>query len=209
MAGNLARRGGVVPLLIGVAVLSAASYFLLFAPKLAEVRRLQAEVRAREAEAGEALRHLAEAAGSPGDRVRRDEERARAWRERVPASPEIDRLMEQLSREAVRHRLRDFRLTAGSASEVPGDAGAEAALGPAGAGEADRARAVPEREANRGFGEIRLRMAFSSGYKELAAFLDALPRMRRLVAIRAMTVREREGRMEASIDVSAFWKEKL
>lgn len=201
MPKRLAKREGVFPLLLGVALLSVASYLLVFSPKLRELRRLQAEVRSRTAEAGEALRLWGETAQAPGEGIRREEERVHAWRERVPDTPDVERLMDEVSREAVRHRLKDFRLT------VPADAGGEkggggAAQGPGAPGEG------AEKERPKEFGEVRFRVTFVSTYKDMAAFVDGIPRIRRLLAIRSLSVRERDGEMETSLDLSAYWKGK-
>lgn len=202
MLKNLAKRQGLVPLLLGVVLLSAASYLFLFAPKLREVRRLQAEVRAREAEAAEALRAWGEAVQVGPGVLRRDEERVRAWRKRVPDAPRVEDLMEELTREAVRRGLRDVRIAVPVEADPGRGDGRSSVEGPGAGGEARR------KEQQGPLGEIRLRVTFVSGYQEMASFVDALPRMQRLVAIGSLSVRRREGRMETTVDLSAYWREK-
>src|SRR3990172_8605650 len=56
------------------------------------------------------------------------------------------------------------------------------------------------------WGEIRFRVAFFSTYKEMAAFLDGVPRMKRLLSIRNLEVSEKEGEMETTLELSAFYR---
>ena len=104
----------------------------------------------------------------------------------------------------VHRQLREFRLSvsggmdaasAGGAAQGP-VAGAPAPGGTSGEGGAP--------ESGPSFTEIRYRLVFCSGYRDLADFLDDLPRLKRLVAIRSVTIRETEGKTETALEISIF-----
>ncbi len=201
------RKGGIVPLVLVLCALSAVSYLLVFSPKIREVRRLQVEVAAREAEMGSAVRLWGEMLTSEDEATRRLEERARDWRERVPEAPETDRLMAEIGRRAVLHDLRAFRLTVpvesgpgGSgavevATAAPGAPSASGASAAAGTGQENPA--MPQ--------EVRLRLTFRSSYRDLAAFVDGIPRMKRLLSLRSLSVHEKDGAMESTVEISAYY----
>jgi Tfp pilus assembly protein PilO len=186
---------GIFPMLGVLAVASIVSYLLFFGPKLREVRRLQAEVTAKELEMGRSLQTWSAIARTPGDETRRWEERVLEWREKVPETPDTDRLMSEIVKEAVSHNLRGFRLT------IPADGKAEKsgmAEGPGAATEEKESDKVKE------FGEIRLHLSFFSTYRDMAELVEGIPKMRRLLAIRALTVKEKDGEMETVLELSAF-----
>ncbi|HEY7585589.1 MAG TPA: type 4a pilus biogenesis protein PilO, partial [Candidatus Deferrimicrobiaceae bacterium] len=61
-------------------------------------------------------------------------------------------------------------------------------------------------EKNASAEEIRLRLSFSSTYRDMAEFVDGIPRMKRLLSIRSVVVKEREGEMETTLELSAFYR---
>ncbi len=201
------RKGGVVPLVLVLCALSAASYLLVFSPKIREVRRLQAEVAAREAEMGSAVRLWGEMLASEDEATQRLEARARDWRERVPEAPETDRLMAEIGRRAVLHDLRAFRLTvpvesgpaAGAAVEVSttGPGAPPAAGAPPAGGAGPENPAMPQ--------EVRLRLTFRSSYRDLAAFVDGIPRMKRLLSLRSLNIHEKDGATESTVEMTAYY----
>jgi Tfp pilus assembly protein PilO len=52
--------------------------------------------------------------------------------------------------------------------------------------------------------ESRFRLTFRSTYRDLAEFLDGIPRARRLLTIRSVSVKEKEDAMAAEIELSAW-----
>jgi Tfp pilus assembly protein PilO len=52
--------------------------------------------------------------------------------------------------------------------------------------------------------EARFRLTFRSTYRDLAEFLDGIPRARRLLTIRSVTVKEKADAMTAEIELSAW-----
>lgn len=189
------RKDGILRVLGVLAILSVLSYFLVFAPKLREVRRLQAEVALKETEMANSLRMWGTMARTAGDENRRWEDLVRVWRERVPDTPETDRLMAEIGREAVNHNLKGFRLT------IPTDGKA----GKSGVAEGPGAATEePERDKSKAFGELRLQLSFFSTYRDMAGFVEGVPRMKRLMAIRTLTVKEKDGEMETTLDLAAF-----
>src|SRR3972149_9742192 len=56
MSFRLPWKEGILPVVLGLAALGAASYFLLFAPELREIRSLRAEIAAKDAEVAEAMK---------------------------------------------------------------------------------------------------------------------------------------------------------
>jgi hypothetical protein len=93
---------------------------------------------------------------------------------------------------AVRHNLKVFGLTVAPAAapEQVGDPAAAGAVATA----PEKGEAV----------EVRFRLAFRSTYKDLAEFLDGIPRARRLLTIRSVSVREKADAMAAEIELSAW-----
>ena len=73
------RKEGILPVVLGLAALGAASYFLLFAPELRTIRSLRAEIAAKDAEVSEAMKLRTEVAQSSVGEGVRWEERLRAW----------------------------------------------------------------------------------------------------------------------------------
>ncbi|GAB4238220.1 MAG: hypothetical protein OHK0028_15730 [Deltaproteobacteria bacterium] len=182
-------KEGILPLALGLAALCAVSWFVLFSPELRTIRSLRAEIAAKDAEVAEALRLRAEVAESSGREGARWEERLRTWERRVPSTPDTGRLLEEIGDLAVRHRLESFGLTVAPASA------AQAETEPGGASAAGGKNAPVE---------TRFRMTFRSTYRDLAEFLDDLPRMRRLLTIRSVSVKEKAGAMAAEVEVSSW-----
>jgi Tfp pilus assembly protein PilO len=191
------KKGGVLHLFGALFALSAVSYFLVFAPKLREVQRLKEDVEARQAGMDSALRLWGRMASTGGEESRRWEEQAKAWRERVPETPETDGLMAEVARNVVLHNLKGFRLS------IPADGKAEKSGTVEGPGASAEGTA---QEKNASAEEIRLRLSFSSTYRDMAEFVDGIPRMKRLLSIRSVVVKEREGEMETTLELSAFYR---
>lgn len=197
MKENL-RKERILAALGILAVLSAVSYLLLFGPKIKELARLKAEAAAKETELGNSIQMWGAMARSGGEETRRWEEQVVAWRERFPENPETDRLMSEIGREAVSHNLKGFRLVlpADATKEKSGAAEGPAASAPEGA----------EQEKPKPYGEIRLRLTFYSTYRDMAEFVDGIDGMRRVLSIRSLVVREKDGEMETSMEMSAFYR---
>jgi len=186
------RKEGILPVVSGLAALGAASYFLLFAPELRTIRSLRAEIAAKDAEVSEAMKLRTEVAQSRVGEGARWEERLRAWDRRVPSTPDTENLLAEIGEMAVRHNLKVFGLTVAPAA-APAQAGDPAAMG-AGAPAPEKGGAV----------EVRFRLTFRSTYRDLAEFLDGIPRARRLLTIRSVSVREKADAMAAEIELSAW-----
>jgi hypothetical protein len=184
--------------LIGaLAALSAVSYLLVFAPKIRELQRLREDVDARQAEMGSALRLWGRMASTGDAESRAWEEQVMSWRERVPESPETEALMTEIVRHAVIHNLKGFRLS------IPTDAKVEKG----GTVEGPGLSAEAESRNVSGFaGELRLRLSFFSTYRDMAGFVDGVPRMKRLLSIRSVDVNEKDGEMETTLELSAFYR---
>ena len=186
------RKEGILPVVLGLAALGAASYFLLFAPELRAIRSLRAEIAAKDAEVSEAMKLRTEVAQSSVGEGVRWEERLRAWERRVPSTPDTGHLLAEIGEMAVRHNLKVFGLTVATAS-APAQAGDPTAAG----------AAAPAAETG-GAVEVRYRLTFRSTYRDLAEFLDEIPRARRLLTIRSVSVREKADAMAAEIELSAW-----
>ena len=189
------RKEGILPVALGLATLGVASYFLLFAPELRTIGSLRAEIAAKDAEVAGAMRLRTQVAQSRAGEGTRMEERLRVWERRVPSTPDTEHLLAEIGEMAVRHNLKAFGLTV---APVAGPAQGEAAPDPAAAGAEPSA---PEKE---GAVEARFRLTFRSTYRDLAEFLDEIPRARRLLTIRSVAVREKADAMAAEIELSAW-----
>jgi Tfp pilus assembly protein PilO len=187
----------VLPLIGVLAALSAVSYFLVFAPKIREIQRLQEEVTLRQTEMGDALRLWGRMARTGGEESRRWEEQVKAWRERVPETPKTDGLMAEIVRQVVFHNLMGFRLSVSTDAKAGRSGTVE---GPGAFTEG----AVQEK--NKFAEEFRLRLSFFSTYRDMAEFVDGIPRMNRLLSIRSVAVREKDGEMETTLELSAFYR---
>jgi len=190
------RNEGILPVALGLAVLGVASYFLLFAPELGTIRSLRTEVAAKDAEVAEAMKLRAEVAQSRVGEGARWEERLRAWERRVPSTPDTERLLAEIGEMAVRHNLKVFGLTVPppAQSTQGGDPGAAEAGAPA----PTKEEAV----------ETRFRLTFRSTYRDLAEFLDEIPRARRLLTIRSVSVKEKADAMAVEIELTA-WRRRV
>ena len=189
------RKEGILPVALGLAALGVASYFLLFAPELRTIHSLRGEIAAKDAEVAEAMKLRAEVAQSRVGEGARWEERLRTWERRVPSTPDNERLLAEIGDMAVRHNLKAFGLTVAPAAAsvlnvVAPDPTAAVAGAPA-----------PGME---GAAESRFRLTFRSTYRDLAEFLDEIPRARRLLTIRSVSVREKADDMAAEIELSAW-----
>ncbi len=174
------RKEGILPVALGLAALGVASYFLLFAPELRTIRSLRAEITAKDAEVAEAMKLRTEVAQCRVGEGARWEERLRTWERRVPSTPDAEHLLAEIGEMAVRHNLKAFGLT----------------VAPAGAG-------APA-QGKEGAVEARFRLTFRSTYRDLAEFLDEIPRARRLLTIRSVSVKEKADAMAAEIELSAW-----
>ncbi len=186
------RKEGILPVVLGLAALGVASYFLLFAPELRTIGSLRAEIAAKDAEVAEAMKLRTEVAQSRVGEGARWEERLRAWERRVPSTPDTGHLLAEIGEMAVRHNLKVFGLTVAPAagSAQGGDPAAAGAAAPA--------------QGKEGAVEARFRLTFRSTYRDLAEFLDEIPRARRLLTIRSVSVREKADAMAAEIELSAW-----
>ena len=88
MSFRLPWKEGILPVVLGLAALGAASYFLLFAPELREIRSLRAEIAAKDAEVAEAMKLRTAVAESRVGEGALWEERLRTWERRVPSTPD-------------------------------------------------------------------------------------------------------------------------
>jgi Tfp pilus assembly protein PilO len=201
MAIDIRKKEGVLPVLLGLLALAALSYRFLFVPELRKVRDLREEVARKEAEVAEtrALRTAVEESRdggreSPGLRIR-------SWEERIPPGPEPGRLLAEISGQAVRHRLGSFGLT------VVADDAEEAAPQEGAKGESAKGESASGDRKSKGAREVRYRMTFRSTYRDLAEFLDDVPRMRRLLSVRSVSIKNEEDAMAATVEVSAWHRE--
>ena len=195
MTSRWFRKEGILPVVLGLAALGAASYFLLFAPELRTIRSLRAELAVKDAEVAEAMKLRTDVAQSRVGEGTQWEARLRTWKQRVPSSPDAGHLLAEIGEMAVRHNLKSFGLTVDpAAGSAQGGAAPDPTAGAAGA------PANAEEEAV----EARFRLVFRSTYRDLAAFLDEIPRARRLLTIRSVSVREKAGAMAAEIELSAW-----
>jgi Tfp pilus assembly protein PilO len=195
MSFRMPWKEGILPVVLGLVVLGAASYFLLFAPELREIRSLRAEIAAKDAEVAEAMKLRTAVAESRVGEGALWEERLRTWERRVPSTPDTERLLAEIGEMAVRHNLKSFGLT--GASSVRSSQGGSAP---------DPSAAAPEavRDAKEGAVESRFRITFRSTYRDLAEFLDEIPRARRLLTLRSVSVKEKADAMEAEVELSAW-----
>jgi Tfp pilus assembly protein PilO len=195
--GRFAKIREIHMLLLSLIVLSALSYFLVFSSKLAEVRRLQEEVRAANADMEASLSAWEEMSHTSRSDIDILEKRVAEWRSKVPESPETESLLTELGRHAARHGLRNFRLSI--PAEGPSAAGSSVA-GPS------VVSAPQKEEAGDGSGEIRLLLSFFSTYRDMAEFLDGIPKMRRILSVNGLKIREKDGEMETDVELSAFYR---
>jgi Tfp pilus assembly protein PilO len=177
MSSRWYRKEGILPVALGLAALGVASYFLLFAPELRTIGSLRAEIAAKDAEVTEAMKLRTEVAQSRVGEGARWEERLRTWERRVPSTPDTEHLLAEIGEMAVRHNLKAFGLTVPAAGAAQGKEGAV---------------------------EARFRLTFRSTYRDLAEFLDEIPRARRLLTIRSVSVKEKADAMGAEIELSAW-----
>jgi Tfp pilus assembly protein PilO len=192
MPSRWLRKEGILPVVLVLAALGVASYFLLFAPELRTIGSLRAEIAAMDAEVAEAMKLRTEVAQSRVDEGARWEERLRTWERRVPSTPDTEHLLSEIGEMAVRHNLKVFGLTVAPAagSAQGGDPAAATAGAPA--------------QGREGAVEALFRLTFRSTYRDLAEFLDEIPRARRLLTIRSVSVKEKEDAMAAEIELSAW-----
>lgn len=186
------RKEGILPVALGLAALGVASYFLLFAPELRTIRSLRAEIAAKDAEVAGAMKLRTEVAQSRAGEGARWEERLRSWERRVPSTTDTEHLLAEIGEMAVRHNLKVFGLTV-----APAEGSVQGGASP------DPTAAAPP-TGKAGAVEARYRITFRSTYRGLAEFLDEIPRARRLLTIRSVSVKEKEGAMAAEIELSAW-----
>ena len=185
-------KEGILPVVLGLAALGVASYFLLFAPELRTIGSLRAEIAVKDAEVSEAMKLRTEVTQSRVGEGARWEERLQAWERRVPSTPDTGRLLAEIGEMAVRHNLKAFGLTVAPAAGSAQGGDPTAAVGDAPA------------QGKEGAVETRFRFTFRSTYRDLAEFLDEIPRARRLLTIRSVSVREKADAMAAEIELSAW-----
>ena len=192
MPSRWLMKEGILPVVLGLAALGAASYFLLFAPELRTIGSLRAEIAAKDAEVAGAMSLRTQVAQSRAGEGARMEERLRTWEQRVPPTPATEHLLAEIGEMAVRHNLKLFGLTVASAT------------GSAQGGDPTAAGTGAPAQGKEGAVEARFRLTFRSTYRDLAEFLDGIPRARRLLTIRSVSVREKADAMTAEIELSAW-----
>jgi len=195
MPSRWLRKEGILPVALGLTALGVASYFLLFAPELRTIASLRAEIAAKDAEVAGAMKLRTQVAQSRAGEGARMEERLRTWERRVPPAPDTEHLLAEIGEMAVRHNLKAFGLTvAPAAGSERGGVAPDTTAAIAGALAQWKAGAV----------EARYRLTFRSTYRDLAEFLDEIPRARRLLTIRSVSVREKADAMATEIELSAW-----
>lgn len=195
--GRFAKVREIHLLLGSLLVLSVLSYFLVFSPKVREVRRLQTEVLAANADMESSLTAWEEMSRTSRSDIDILEKRVAEWRSNVPESPETESLLTELGRHASRHHVRRFRLSVPAEGQsAPVSAIAGPPVAPAAAGEGSK----------EGPGEIRLQLSFVSTYRDMAGFLDGIPKMKRLLSVNGVKIREKDGEMETDVELSAFYR---
>jgi Tfp pilus assembly protein PilO len=192
MPSRWLRKEGILPVALGLTALGVASYFLLFAPELRTIASLRAEIAAKDAEVAGAMKLRTQVAQSRAGEGARMEERLRTWERRVPPTPDTEHLLAEIGEMAVRHNLKAFGLTVAPAAGSAQGGDPTAAVGDAPA------------QGKEGAVETRFRLTFRSTYRDLAEFLDEIPRARRLLTIRSVSVREKADAMAAEIELSAW-----
>jgi Tfp pilus assembly protein PilO len=180
--------------LLGIAAAMVLAWFLVYAPAIRELSRLKVEVAARQEAMDASMRQWDEMRRSREVDTPRWQATVRRWDDRLPPAPMTDALMEEITGQAVRHGLSAFRLSVPAEGNAPGTMGA--ALAGGGVAE-DNAAKLPE---------LKYEIVFRSSYRDLSAFMDELPHLRRLVALRALQVREVDGAMEAKLSISAYYR---
>jgi len=192
MRTDIRKKKRILPVLLGLLALSFASYRFLFAPELRAIAALREEIARKEVEVTDAiaLRTAVEETRGGGGKLL--DLKLRSWEQRVPVTPQNERLLAEIAEQAVRHRLGAFGLT--SVPVSPPQAAGEAAADGAAPGETVR---MPE---------VRYRMTFRSTYRDLAEFLDDIPRMRRLLTVRSVAVRGEGEVMTATVEISAWYR---
>jgi len=188
---DIRKVEGILPVLLVLLALAAASYRFLFVPEIRSIRGMKEEIARKDRELAEAVALRAAVERSRGGQRERWDERLRSWQERVPTSPETDRLLSEIGGQAVRHRLKSFEL---AAIDVAAGAARPGATG------------EPAAEGMRQLHETRYRMTFRSAYRDLAEFLDDLPRMHRLLTVRSVSVKGEGNAMTATVEVSAWYR---
>jgi Tfp pilus assembly protein PilO len=186
------KKEGILPVLLALAALAAASYHFLLAPEISTIRGMKEEIARKDRDLAEAMALRAAVEGSRAAGGQQRDVRLRSWEERVPASPETDRLLSEIGGQAVRHRLKSFGLTVVQGStekaQLPASPPAEGAA-------AEGGMRLPE---------IRYRLTFRSTYRDLAEFLDDIPRMRRLLSVRSVSVKGEGDSMVSTVEISAW-----
>ncbi len=205
MANGVLDRYKPLLLLLGsLATASLVLYAAVFAPKMRAIDGLKVEAAARQERASTSLRQWEEMPRRKDEKTRAWEEAVARFEERIPGEPEQERFMAEVGALVVRRHLREFRLSASDgvdSASAGGTAQGPVAIAPAPGGTSGEG-GTPE--SGPSFSEIRYRLLFCSAYRDLADFLDDLPRLRRLVAIRSVTIREKEGKMETTLEISIF-----
>jgi Tfp pilus assembly protein PilO len=191
------RRKEIGYLLMGLTATCALAWFALYAPAIAELKRLKAQVSAQQEAMEASMRQWSEMRASKGVETEKWEASIRRWDERLPGEPKADELMAEIGAQAVKHGLADFRLSVPSE-----DGGAASSLGSALAG-GDPAQDNVARPV-----EMKYEIVFRSSYHDLSAFVDELPRLKRLVALRSLRVKEDDDGMEAKLGISAYHRGK-
>ncbi|MBP2674047.1 MAG: Pilus assembly protein, PilO [Deltaproteobacteria bacterium] len=186
------KKEGILPVLLALAALAAASYYFLFAPEIRAIRGIKEEIARKDRDLAEAMALRAAVEGSRSGGGQRWDVRLRSWEERVPVSPDTDRLLSEIGGQAVRHRLKSFGLTVvqstAEKAQPPAPPPAEGAA-------AESGMRLPE---------VRYRMTFRSTYLDLAEFLDDIPRMRRLLSVRSVSVQGERDSMVSTVEISAW-----
>jgi len=195
--GRFAKIKEIHLLLSALLVLSALSYFLVFLPKVHEVRRLEAEVVSANADMEVSLKAWEEMSRTSRSDIDILEKRVAEWRSKVPESPETESLLIELGRHAARHRVRSFRLSA--PTEEPSASVGAVSSPPV-------SSSPPGEGVKAGPGEIRFQLAFFSTYRDMAEFLDGIPKMNRLLSVNTLAIREKDGEMETDVELSAFFR---
>jgi Tfp pilus assembly protein PilO len=194
------RRKPMILLGGSLAASAVLLYVAVFGPKIRAIDQLKADAEMKQAQVSAALRAYGEMSESKDQKTRQWDEVLARFDKRVPAEPQQERFMAELGALAVKRQLAEFRLSIPSAGEGWSQAAAPGTAQPA-AGEAQGEAGAPAREA---FVETRYRISFVSAYRDLADFLDDLPRLDRLVAIRSVKIQSKEGRMETALEISIF-----
>jgi Tfp pilus assembly protein PilO len=205
------KRKRVLTLLTvtGIVVFSWVLYAYLYSPKLGELKDLQNEISRKQAQMEDEVRKQNVAINISEDEMGEWTRKIERVNMRLPDRENFEKLLYDIGKMARKMGLNDFKLEVetGNEEEEPGKSSAPSSKQ---ISVAKRQKVVVKKKWRKEHLPVNaavLKIGFSSGYRELANFLEDITKNARAMSLDKIEVGRNGEKMIAKVTIKAYYRE--